>query len=100
MGRVIAPRRCLASIAQQSSGPAFHEGIRDGPVDDAAVRIYDPEKTIANCFKFRNRVGLDIAIEALRLWRKRRGESMDCLLRYARLDRVERVIRPYLEALA
>ncbi len=81
------------------SGPAFHDGIRDERIDGTTVRIYDPEKTIADCFKFRHRIGLDIALEALRLWRRRRGASVDRLLRYARIDRVERVMRPYLEAL-
>ena len=81
------------------SGPASHEGIRTERVDGTTVRIYDPEKTIADCFKLRNRVGLDVALEALRLWRRRRGASIDRLLHYARVDRVERVIRPYQEAL-
>lgn len=79
--------------------PAFRAGIGEERVDGATVRIYDPEKTIADCFKFRNRVGLDVALEALRLWRRRRGANVDRLLGYARINRVERVIRPYLEAL-
>lgn len=82
------------------SGSSFREGIRDEQVDGTNVQIYDPEKTLADCFKFRNRLGLDVCLEALRLWRRRRGSSIDQLLHYARIDRVDRVIRPYLEILA
>jgi predicted transcriptional regulator of viral defense system len=81
------------------SGPSFHEGIEEHRLDGASVRIYGPEKTVADCFKFRHKLGLDVAIEALRLWRGRHGSRPDALLHYARVDRVERVIRPYLEAL-
>lgn len=81
------------------SGRSFREGIREEQVDGTRLRVYDPEKTLADCFKFRYRLGLDVCLEALRLWR-RRGTRTDRLLHYARIDRVERVIRPYLEALA
>ncbi len=79
---------------------AFHAGVQTVPLDGVTVRLYDAEKTVADCFKFRRRLGLDVALEALRLWRGRRGRDLDRLLRYARVDRVERVLRPYLEALA
>jgi predicted transcriptional regulator of viral defense system len=82
------------------SGPSFHEGIEEHQIDAAAVRLYGPEKTVADCFKYRHKLGLDVAIEALRFWRGRRGSRPDALIHYARVDRVERVIRPYLEALA
>jgi hypothetical protein len=58
-----------------------------------------PEKTVADCFKFRNKIGLDVAIEALKLCRERKGSTPRKLLPYARACRVERVMRPYLEAL-
>jgi predicted transcriptional regulator of viral defense system len=82
------------------SGAAFREGIDDYTVDGMILRVYGPEKTVADCFKFRNKLGLDVALEALRLWRRRSGARVDELLRYARTDRVERIIRPYLEALS
>ena len=63
------------------------------------LRIYGPAKTVADCFKFRNKIGLDIAVEALRDYRRKRG-NMDDVWRYARICRVSRVIQPYLEALA
>ena len=78
---------------------AFNEGIRSYQVDGVSVRIYDPEKTIADCFKYRNKLGLDVAIEALRLWRRRKDYSIERLMDRARICRVERLIRPYLEAL-
>jgi len=81
------------------SGPAFREGIEVHKVDGVPVRIYSPEKTIADCFKFRNKVGMDVVVEALRLWRERRGRHVQTLIANARHCRVERVIRPYLEAL-
>ena len=81
------------------SGPAFREGIETHTVDGVSVRIYSPEKTIADCFKFRNKIGMDVVVEALRLWRERRGRHVQTLLANARHCRVERVIRPYLEAL-
>jgi predicted transcriptional regulator of viral defense system len=81
------------------SGPAFREGFEAHKVDGVPVRIYSPEKTIADCFKFRNKIGMDVVVEALRLWRERRGRHVQTLLANARHCRVERVIRPYLEAL-
>ena len=82
------------------SSAAFHAGVQEVRLDGVPVRIYDAEKTVADCFKYRSRVGTDVALEALRLWTARRGRNIDRLLEYARIDRVERVIRPYLEVLA
>jgi predicted transcriptional regulator of viral defense system len=81
------------------SGAAFTEGIETRKVDGLPVRIYSPEKTIADCFKFRNKLGMDVVLEALKLWRERRGRHVQALLTHARHCRVERVMRPYLEAL-
>ena len=63
-----------------------------------AVRIYDPEKTLADCFKFRNQIGMDTVMEALKLYRERRRLKVDVLMRHAVLCRVARIMRPYLEA--
>ena len=62
--------------------------------------MYSAEKTIADCFKFRNKIGMDIVLEALRLYRARNEFSLQRLLEYARICRVEKVMSPYLEALA
>lgn len=78
------------------SGPAFHVGIEVHQVERQRVRVYGVAKTIADLFKARNRVGLDVAVEALReAWRDRRFTMAD-LDRAARACRVERVLRPYL----
>jgi predicted transcriptional regulator of viral defense system len=77
---------------------AFAAGIETHKVDNVPVRVYGPEKTLADCFKYRNKIGLDTAIEALRLYRRRKPLRVDELLRYAKVCRVERVMRPYLEA--
>ena len=80
------------------SGPAFSEGIDTPKIDGTRIRIYSAEKSVADAFKDRNKIGIDIAIEALRAWRGRRGARMEDLLEQARNCRVESVIRPYLEA--
>ena len=81
-------------------GKAVYEaGIETHELNKVSVRIYSPEKTVADCFRFRNKIGLDVAIEALKLVRERKKSSPRQLLHYARICRVERVMRPYLEAL-
>jgi predicted transcriptional regulator of viral defense system len=81
------------------SGPALSSGVEERVIEGVRVRVYGAAKTVADCFKFRNKIGLDVAIEALRDYRRRRG-SVDELLRYAEICRVARVMRPYLEALS
>lgn len=81
------------------SGKAFSEGIETHDLDDVPVRIYSPEKTLADCFKYRNKIGIDVAVGALKLYRKRKPLRADEILRYARICRVEKVMRPYLEAI-
>lgn len=82
------------------SGRAYSEGVEHHTVDEYPVRVYSAAKTIADCFKFRRRIGLDVTLEALRQGWRRRRFTMDDLWRYARLCRVEHVMRPYLESLA
>ena len=81
------------------SGEALTEGIEEHMIDGVTVKIHGPEKSVVDCFKFRNKIGLDVALEALKLCRERRGSTPRKLLHYARICRVERVMRPYLEAL-
>jgi predicted transcriptional regulator of viral defense system len=81
------------------TGAALTEGAESHQVEGREVRVYNVAKTIADCFKYRNKIGLDVALEALReAWRARRFK-MDELERYAAICRVQRVMRPYLEAL-
>jgi predicted transcriptional regulator of viral defense system len=83
-----------------STGPAFLHGIEQHEIDGVAVKVYTPAQTVADCFKYRNKVGLDVALEALRDgWRAGRF-TMDELWPAARICRVQRVLQPYLEMLA
>jgi predicted transcriptional regulator of viral defense system len=81
------------------SGHAFTLGVQTHKIDGVPVRIYSSEKTIIDCFKYRNKIGLDTAIEALKLYREKKRFKPEGLLQIARVCRVEKVIRPYLEAL-
>lgn len=81
------------------TGDALTEGVATHRVEGQSVRVYILAKTVADCFKYRHKIGLDVALEALReTWRDRRV-TMDELDRYARICRVERVMRPYVEGL-
>ena len=82
------------------SGQAFSAGVETPSVDGKTLRIYSAEKSIADAFKYRNKLGTDVAIEALRTWRSRRPPTMERLIEFARICRVERVVRPYLDAVA
>jgi len=81
------------------SGPAWSEGIEVHQLDDIPVRIYGPEKSVADAFKFRRKLGLDLALEALKAYRRRPEFDVGRLLHYADVCRVEQVMSPYLEAL-
>jgi predicted transcriptional regulator of viral defense system len=80
------------------SGDVFNTGIEEHKVEGVPVRIYSPAKTVADCFKFRNKIGLDVAVEALKEYRRVYSKDLDNLWRMARVCRVDRIIRPYLEA--
>lgn len=81
------------------TGKAFSEGIDTQKVDGVPVRIYGVEKTLADCFKYRNKIGLETAVEALKRHISSKRVDVDKLIAYARICRVEKVMRPYLEAL-
>ena len=81
------------------SGPSLTEGIDSHQVEGVTVRVYSVAKTVADCFKFRNKIGLDIAIEALNDCLHQKKASITEISRYAKVCRVSNVIRPYMEAL-
>jgi len=82
------------------SGAALTGGIEEHVVDGVTVRVTSVAKTVADCFKYRNKIGLDVALEALReAWKNKRITSDEIWL-YAKIDRVANVMRPYLESLA
>lgn len=82
------------------SGEALSKGIEEHRIEGVTIRVYSPAKTVADCFKYRNKIGVDVAVEALRDFsRKHRGGATD-LARFARICRVTRVMQPYLDAIA
>lgn len=72
-------------------------GVTEHLIDNVPVRIYSPEKTLADCFKFRNKIGMDVMLEALRFYKVRKNFKLEEILEYAKICRVEKLMRPYLE---
>lgn len=81
------------------SGPALREGVEEHDVGGVAVRVFSAAKTVADCFKFRNKIGADVAVEALRDYRRLHPKRLEAVWRFAEVDRVTRVILPYMEAI-
>jgi len=82
-----------------ASGEALIEGVITKQLDGVKTQITSPAKTVADCFRYRNKVGLDVAIEALRDCRHQRLATLDEISGYAKIDRVMNVMRPYMESL-
>ncbi len=80
------------------SGPALRQGVEKHDFGGVAVRVFSAAKTVADCFKFRNKIGTDVAVEALREYRRLHPKGIEAVWRFAQVDRVPQVIRPYLEA--
>ena len=81
------------------TGEALTQGVETHTIEGRSVKVYGVAKTLADCFKYRNKIGLDVALEALREAWRRRHFTMEELDRYAAICRVQRVIQPYLESL-
>jgi predicted transcriptional regulator of viral defense system len=81
------------------SGKAYSEGINTFKLDNVDIRIYCPEKTIADCFKYRNKIGMDITLESLKDAWKRKMIDLNKLNYFAKICRVENVMKPYLESM-
>ena len=81
------------------SGNALREGVEEHVDGGVRIRVFGAAKTVADCFKFRNKIGTDVAVEALREYRRVHPKELEAVWRFAEVDRVTRVIRPYLEAL-
>jgi predicted transcriptional regulator of viral defense system len=84
-------------LVRRFSDQAYSAGIEEHQIDGVPVKIYSTEKTLADCFKFRNKIGMDVVLEALKLYKTRKKFNIGELLKYAKICRVERVMRPYLE---
>ena len=77
----------------------FQAGIEKHKIDHVNIQVYSAAKTIADCFKFRNSIGMDVALEALQEGLRQRKATFSEIQQFARVDRVEKIMRPYLEAL-
>jgi len=86
--------------AIRMSGAALSEGVETLQIDGVGVAVFNASKTVADCFKYRNKIGLDVALEALRDGWAQRKLTADALWHYAAIDRVSNVMRPYLESIA
>lgn len=80
------------------SGDAFTAGVEQHSIENTMIRVYSAEKTLADCFKYRNKIGMDTVLEALELYRERMKPKPRKLIEFARICRVEKTMRPYLEA--
>lgn len=107
------PRHVFVALPRQTMKPRMHyppirifwystkaikNGVEIHRLDGVPVSIFSAEKSVADAFKYRNKIGFDVALEALRMWRRKKGD-LDGLLKFAKICRVERVMRPYLEAI-
>lgn len=81
------------------SKAVYESGIVETKIDRTNIRIYSAEKTLADCFKYRNKIGIDVCMEALNLYRRRGRMKLDQLEQFAKLCRVQQVMRPYMEAI-
>lgn len=81
------------------SDQSYLAGINIYQIDNVDIKIYNPEKTLVDCFKFRNKIGMDIVLEALKLYKLRMKFNQEEIIKYAKICRVEKVVRPYLEAI-
>ena len=79
------------------SGNSYQAGIQTHILDGKEVEIYNPEKTVADCFKFRTKIGEDVAIEALKDYFRQPQPDVDLLMKYSRIDRIDRIILPYVK---
>ena len=80
-------------------GTAYSDGIETVTSHGAPIRVYSVAKTVTDCFKFRNKIGLDVALEALKdAWRTRKITMAD-ISHFAKINRVEKIMQPYLETI-
>jgi predicted transcriptional regulator of viral defense system len=80
------------------SGTAYTEGRETHDVGGISIQVYSPEKTLADTFKFRNRIGIDTCVEALQTYQRRKKKNLDQLVRFAKICRVHQVMQPYLDS--
>ncbi len=81
------------------SDNSLKSGIEKHQVDGITLKVYSPEKTLADCFKFRNKIGMEVFLEALKLYKSRKKFKLKKILHYSKICRIEKLIRPYLESI-
>lgn len=81
------------------SGDALTAGIEEHLIDGITIKIYSIEKTLADCFKYRNKIGLDVCIEALKLYKSRKKMNIQDIIKYAKICRVYKIMTPHLESI-
>lgn len=81
------------------SNEAFSEGIEKHSIDGVSVKIYSAEKTLADCFKYRNKIGLDVCIEALKLYKSRKKVNVQEIIKFSKICRVYKIMTPHLESI-
>ncbi len=79
------------------SSTSYHAGVEEHQIDKVMVKVYNPEKTIADCFKFRNQIGMDIVLESLKLYKTRFKFNASKLIEYGKICRVDNIMYPYIE---
>lgn len=85
-------------LVHRFTGASYQAGIEEHQIDGVTVKVYSIEKTLADCFKFRNKIGMDVVLEALKLYKVRKKVDYRMILVYAKICRVDKIVRPYLEA--
>jgi len=86
-------------IVYRFSEEAFNNGIEEHEVNNEIIKIYSPEKTLADCFKFRNQLGMDVVLEALKMYKEKYRFDALKIAKYAKICRVSKIIQPYMESL-
>jgi len=95
-----APRINWPPIRVYRRSPmVFEAGIEKHQIDGVTIQIYSAEKTLVDCFKYRNKLGIDIVLEALKFYRVRKPLKVDDVIKYAKICRVEKIMMPYLESI-
>ena len=85
-------------LVHRFTNQAYQAGIKEHQIDGVTVKVYSPEKTLVDCFKFRNKIGMDVVLEALKFYKNRMTFDHKMLLEYAKICRVDKIMFPYLEA--
>ena len=99
-GKAWAPRISSPAVhIVRFSGPALHFGVQERQVGGGTIRVFSPAKTVADCFKYRHKIGIDVALEAPREAYRQKKTSINQLFEAARVCRVANVMKPYLESL-